>query len=380
MVTSSCKSCVCGRRYRKVMSKDSKSFVVQKPNWRILWLTMVFIVGYFTLGELFFRLDSVQAELTGPRVGSRHRQFEIQIARLEKLIQDGEPIDCIFLGNSMIWLGVNTLVVDQAFQQKTGQDIHCFNFGVSALPASSAGQIAQMLVKKYHPKILIYGTFARDYAIPADAEDAYVVSDTPWLKYQNGEFNLPGWLYAHSRVFQYKGHMRDFLLMNYLEDVFVPRDAPRYEAYGLDPKYDIRVDVRTSPDFESKDNRDPVKWLDHYAIQHENLEGLRRIVQQADYGVQVIVIEMPFYETALEFFPNGRQDYETYVQQVDSITASSLTSFWRVDEQPVLAPENWWDYFHLNLQGADLFSEWLGSQLADEYLSGNLTHFPSGAP
>jgi hypothetical protein len=359
------------------MSKDSKLFVIQKPNWRIVWLTLFFMVGYFTLGELFFRLDSVQAELTGPRIGSRHRQFEIQIARLEKLIQDGEPIDCIFLGNSMIWLGVNPLVVDQSFKEKTGGEIHCFNFGVSALPASSAEQIAPMLVQKYHPKILIYGTFARDYAIPADTEDAYVVSDTPWLKYQNGEFNLPGWLYARSSVFQYKGHMRDFLLMHYLEDVFVPRDAPRYQAYGLDPKYDIRVDVRTSPDFESKDNRDPVKWLGHYTIQQENLDGLQTIVQQADRGVQVFVIEMPFYEeTALEFFPNGSLDYNSYVQQVDSITALHHTPFWRMDDQPVLTPDLWWDYFHLNLEGANFFSEWLGDQLAETYLQGRLESIP----
>lgn len=357
-----------------------ESFAIQKPDWRILKLTLIFLIGYFVLGEIFFRIDAVQARLTGPRIGSRHRQFEIQIARLEKLVNEGESIDCIFLGNSMVWLGINPLVVNQSFLEKTGQEIHCFDFGVSALPASSAGQIAPMLVQKFHPKVLIYGTFARDYAVPLDAEDAYAVSDTPWLKYQNGKFNLQGWLYAHSSLMQYKGHMRDYLFMNFLEDVFVPRDVPPYQAYGLDPKYDIRTDVRASPDFESKDNRDPVKWLRHYKIQRENLDGLQKIVQQSDNGVQVIVIEMPFYETALKFFSNGKQDYDAYVQQVDSITAASLTPFWRVDEQPALVPEDWWDYFHLNLQGADLFSEWLGSQLADEYLLGNLTLSSSGTP
>lgn len=358
----------------------SESFTVQKPNWHILRLTLILLVGYFVLGELFFRVDAVQAGLTGPRIGSRHRQFEIQFARLEKLVNEGESIDCIFLGNSMVWLGVNPLIVNQSFQDKTGREIHCFNFGVSALPASSAGKIAAMLVEKYHPKVLIYGTFARDYAIPADVEDAYVVSDTPWLKYQNGDFNLQGWLYAHSRVFQYKGHMRDYLLMNYLEDVFAQRDVPRYQAYGLDPKYDIRVDVRTSPDFESADNRDPVKWLGQYEIQQENLEGLRQIVQQSDNGVEVIIIEMPFHENAYEFFPNKKQDYEHYIQQVDSITASSHTPFWRLDDQPFLSPENWWDYFHLNLQGAGHFSEWLGNELADTYLHDGLGFSSSVAP
>ena len=358
----------------------SDSFVVRSLNWRILRLTLILLVGYFVLGEWFFRLDAVRAGLTGPKIGSRHHQFEIQLGRLEKLVNEGEPIDCIFLGNSMVWLGVNPLIVNQSFQDKTGREIHCFNFGVSALPASSAGKIAAMLVKKYHPKILIYGTFARDYAVPADAEDAYVVSDTPWLKYQNGEYNLQGWLYSHSSIFQYKGHMRDFLFMNYLEDVFPQQDAPPYQAHGLDPKYDIRVDVRTSPDFESAQNRDPVKWLGHFEIQQENLQGLRQIVQQSDNGVQVIVIEMPFHENAYQFFPNEKQDYQPYIQQLDSITASSHTSFWRLDDQPFLSPENWWDYFHLNLQGADRFSEWLGNELADTYLQNGLGFSSSAAP
>jgi hypothetical protein len=347
-----------------------ESLAIQKPDGSIVWLTLMFLLGYFVLGEVFFRFDSVQAALTGPRIGSRHAQFEIQVARLEKLVNEGEPIDCIFLGNSMIWLGVNPLIVNELFQDMTGQEIHCFNFGVSALPASSAGQIAQMLVERYHPQLLIYGTFARDYAIPAEAEDAYVVSETPWLKYQNGDLNLQGWLYSHSAVFQYSGHMRDALLRKYLEDVFPQSDALPYKAYGLDPKYDIRIDVTTEPDLESKYNRDPVQWLGHFEIQPENLEGLRRIVQQAENGTEVIVLEMPFHANAYAFFPHGKQDYELYVQQVDSITASNQTLFWRVNDQPVLAPENWWDYFHLNLQGVDLFSAWLGNKLAETYLQG----------
>jgi hypothetical protein len=356
------------------------SLVLQKPNLRVLWLTLVFLAGFLLLGEFFFRLDAVQDRLTGLRIGSRHHQFEIQLGRLDKLVREGTPVDCIFLGNSMVWLGVDPLVVNQSFQEKTGQEIHCFNFGVSALPASSAGQIASMLVERYHPKVLLYGTFARDYSIPADAEDAAVVTDTPWLRYQNGDFNLRGWLYNTSRFVQYKGHLRDFMFNTYWEDVFPPKDVPLYQAYGLDPKYDIRTDVRTSPDFDSKDNRDPVNWLGHFEIRPENVEGLEKIVEQSDRGVQVIVIEMPFYdETAMEFFPNGKQDYESYVRQVDAITASRQVPFWRVDEQAPISPENWWDYFHLNLQGVNIFSEWLGGRLADAYLLDEVNLSPSTA-
>ena len=363
--------------FSKLKNKGiGESFAIQKPDWHVLRLTIIFLVGYLVLSEIFFRLEPVQRGLTGPRIGSPHRQFEIQVASLEKLVKEGETIDCIFLGNSMVWLGINPLVVNETFREQTGQEIHCFNFGVSALPASSAGEIASVLVERYHPKLLIYGTFARDYTIPTNAEDAYVVTNTPWLKYQNGEINLKGWLYSKSATFQYAGHIRDLLFMNYLEDVFPQSDEPLYKTYGLDPKFEVRLDVRNSPDFESADNRDPVKWLGHYKIRQENLDGLQRITQQTNDNVHVIVIEMPFYESALEFLPNGEQDYDSYAQQVDEITASTSTPFWRLDKQPVLTPDDWWDYFHLNIQGTDKFSKWVGNQLAAAYLQGNLGVLP----
>lgn len=349
-----------------------ESLVLQSPNWQILRLTLILLVVFFLLGEWFFRIDAVQAGLTGMRIGSRHRQFEIQVARLDKLVREGTPIDCIFLGNSMVWLDIDPLIVNEIFNENTGQKIHCFNFGVSALPASSAGQIATMLIDKYHPKILVYGIFARDYAVPASAEDAYVISETPWLKYRNGEFNLVGWLYDKSSIFQYKGHIRDLLYRHYPEDVLVQKNDPPYEAYGLDPKYDIRLDVRNSPDFESDHNRDPVKWLTNFQIQTENLNGLQTIVSHSNKDVHVIILEMPFYENALEFFGNGEQDYNNYIQQVDAIASTGDVPFWRLSEQPHLAPEVWWDYLHLNLKGASLFSQWLGDKLADTYPSGGL--------
>ena len=40
----------------------------------------------------------------------------------------------VFLGNSMIWLGLDLLVVSQEFESRTGHQILRFNFGVSALP------------------------------------------------------------------------------------------------------------------------------------------------------------------------------------------------------------------------------------------------------
>jgi hypothetical protein len=260
--------------------------------------------------------------------------------------------------------------VSQRIKEVTGRKISCFNFGVSALPASSAGQIAQVLVQKYHPKLLIYGTFARDYAIPVNAEDATAVSNTPWLNYQLGGVSLEGWLYDRSYFFKYKNYVADLLLFD-LEDVIPGYNGfPPYHDYGFDPKIGTRVDVSSTPNIDDIGSQDPHKWLFQYRILDENLNGLRQIMRQSEAGVEIIVVEMPFYPEAFDFFLNGEDDYNKYVEQVAWLSETTGTEFWRLKEQPKIAPGDWWDYFHMNVRGAKIFSEWLGGNLGNFLLEG----------
>jgi hypothetical protein len=335
-------------------------------------LAFALVILFLFLGELFFRADAVQARLSARHFGSRHRQLEIQLARLDHLVEQEGPVDCIFLGNSMTWLGVDPQAVMDEFAERTGQRLRCFNFGISALPASAAGKLAEVLVDAYHPRVLIYGTFARDYAIPVNAEDASVIVRTPWIRHRTGEIDLNGWLYDVSYGHSYKGHLRDLVALKVEEVTENNYGPPAYRAYGLDPKEDIRVDVRAAPDMNHPMNVDPVRWLQSYQILPENVAGLSQVLDQSEKGVQVIVLELPFYETGLAFFGNGQQDYNRYIQVVSELTAARGLPFWQAVDQVTVAPEGWWDYFHFNLSGAREFSQWLGAQLAGAYLQGSL--------
>jgi hypothetical protein len=336
-----------------------------KGHGRVLYLAISMLIAFCLLGEITFRQETVQKQMLGPQVGSRHAQFDGQWARLEKLVKEGQRIDCIFLGNSMVWIDVNPLIVSQRIKEVTGREISCFNFGVSALPASSAGLVAQVLVQKYHPKLLIYGTFARDYAIPGTAEDATAVSNTPWLKYQLGRVSPEGWLYDRSYFFKYKNYVADVLLFD-LEHVIPGYNGfPPYHDYGFDPKIGTRINVNGTPNIDDVGSQDPHKWLYQYRILDEDLDGLRQIMRQSEAGVQIIVMEMPFYPVGFEFFLNGEDDYNKYVEQVTQLSEATGTAFWGLNEQPKIAAENWWDYFHMNIGGAKVFSEWLGGHLGD---------------
>jgi hypothetical protein len=349
------------------------------PSKKFWMLTSAILLLFLLVGEVILRIDAVQNRLSAPSIGSRHRQLEIQFARLDRLVENEGPVDCIFLGSSMVWLGINPQVVSEIVEERTGHELRCFNFGVSAMPASSAGEVASVLVKKYHPSLLIYGTFARDFAIPADAEDAYVITETPWIRYRNGEFDLSGLIYELSKVYSYKGLANNFVQLGFdevFEDNFGPEE---FRAYGLDPKFDIRMDVNQSPlDPEDVGNENALSWLYEYNIYPKNPAGLRQIIQQVENGTQVVVIEMPFYQTGYQFFKNGKQDYDQYVNQVVQLTSSNGIQFWRLSEQDEIEMEGWWDILHLNIKGANQFSKWIGNQLSDAFLQSSLesTHRP----
>jgi hypothetical protein len=53
------------------------------------------------------------------------------------------------------------------------------------------------------------------------------------------------------------------------------------------------------------------------------------------------------------------------VQQVDQITELNGTPLWRIADHPEIPRQGWWDYTHLNIQGAEIFSQWLGAQLSE---------------
>jgi hypothetical protein len=68
--------------------------------------------------------------------------------------------------------------------------LSCFNFGVDALTPVSAAYLAQILVDTYHPKLLIFGTDARDFAIDRQSEETTVIADMAWVQYRLGKFNI----------------------------------------------------------------------------------------------------------------------------------------------------------------------------------------------
>jgi hypothetical protein len=316
--------------------------------------------------ELFIRTDFVRSHLTAPTLGSRHGQFEYQLARLERVVERDGPVNCIFLGSSMVWLGIEPETFSQAYKHKTGLDIRCFTFGVSALPTNAAGPVAEILIQDYQPELLIYGLSARDLAFPNQAEDAAVILGTPWVQYRSGHFTGQGWLYEHLYVFRYLPHFRKLLALDFgpLEDEFGTTSS---EWYGFLPREEPITDksLVSANDYA-------YEWLYNYKIWPETLLGLEQIVKQNGEDVQVIVLEMPVPPTHFDYYKNGRSDFDQYIAEIEPIIAAEGIPFWKTTDLQLIPKEGWWDPSHLNVEGAKVFSDWLGRRVGQAVIQGEI--------
>lgn len=346
--------------------QTERTLRLERPFGATLLLSLVLLV--FVLGsvELIARSRYFKAHVTSIDIGSAHGQFELQRGRLEMVVADGGPIECIFLGNSMVWNGFSPAVFARTIHRETGREMRCFNFGVDGMPPSGAAAIASVLVEDYHPRYLIYGTDARDYAVPPDARDAVVLLETPWLRYRRGEFSVNGWLYEHVHFLRYRETLGYLLRLEKL--YLVERNAMGLNsgAYGFGPSEVVADHVHTSPlghqDIASV--RYYLGLLSDYTIHPENVQALEEIAALNGDGTQVILVEMPIPETYLDFFGQGEEDYDHFVDLLTETAQARNIPFLRRPPAKALPENGWSDYSHLNVSGARIFSHWLGRKLA----------------
>jgi hypothetical protein len=334
-----------------------KHFYFDKNYLKMFLMTGLFLVILISLSEIFLRLNPINKYQLVPYLGSSHRQLEIQLERIQSFAEAEGQIDCLFIGSSMVWLGINPELFSQTYKDNTGEKLSCFNFGVATMPASAAGIMAEILVDKYHPRILLFGTSPRDYAIPIDSEDAKVILDTTWVQYQRGKFSLQGWLYSNSSFY---GNLENLnRLMRLDKSVITDIGTSEYDRYGFLPKTRPILEENIQAGID-----DAEKWLTHYEVLEENIDGLEQIAIISEKDVQVIIFVTPVQSSYYDYFQNGEQDLDKFVQIVEEVSTNHEIPFIRMPDSGIIPVDGWWNENHLNLTGANAFSAWLAGQVS----------------
>ena len=347
---------------------------LQRPFGQILTLTFIILLLLAGAAEFIARTDTFHALLIEPTMGSRHYQLGRKLVRLDALIKHEGPIDCLIIGSSMVDVGFDPQAFQEGYKQASGQDIRCFNFGIDASTAASAAAIAQMLVEDYQPRLLIYGTDARDYAVSPEDKEPAVILESDWIQYRLGQFSLNGWLIEHSYFRRYRDHL--FRLSRFQLESLRSHATTDFGIMpdGFTPLAKVSTYINDPPDLQddSFEVRYNHKIFSSYEMLAENLDALEKIMAHNQPGTQLIVTEMPVADGLFYFFGSGKDDYQRFVAQVDKLAKAHQVPFWQTDALEMIPDNGWFDYSHLNTIGAAIFSHWLGQQVGEAVMQGSI--------
>jgi hypothetical protein len=356
----------------------SATLQIRTGHGKTVWLTVLLFILLTAVAEWVTRSESFQAPFTPPKMGSRHYQLGHKLALLDTLIATTGRVDCIMLGSSMVDTGFDPVAFETGYKEMTGQNIHCFNFGIDAASAASTAALARIVVEDYHPRLLIIGTDPRDYAVPKEDPDPAVVLNAPWIAYRQGEFSLEGWLLDISYLYRYRQHLGRLARFQ-VEGTLWSNTKLNYEILpnGSTPlsKVSTYINDPPNPGDDSFEVTYYTRIYSSYQMLPENLESLEALMDYERSGIEVILVEMPVADGLYYFFGNRESDYNRFISRVGALATRYHVPFWQTEPLDFIPDDGWVDYSHLNKTGAKIFSTWLGQQVARAEQLGSIKSF-----
>ncbi len=328
--------------------------IISRPFGRVLFLAAVFLVSGWGIVEIILRVLQSSHMLPDNGYGTCFAEFDLKISLLDSFVKEEGFPDCIFLGNSMVDLGIDPQQFSFRYQDLTQRPIRCFNFGLLTLSTSPAGRLGHLLVDRYQPKLLIYGITPRDL-MDSRGEVSRPLLHDPWINQMAGYANVEGWVIENSLAYRGLISIRQQTKLPYIEELAYFQENPLSRLGYL--KQDRPNDTETGK-----------VLLSGYEASERDLLGLKEISQQANTKTQVIIMEMPVYPPFLEFYlEGGTSAYERlFIQPISTILTNQNTTFLRTQPsiEKVVCADCWQSNLHLNGEGAAQFSVWLADMLA----------------
>ncbi|MBN1562444.1 MAG: SGNH/GDSL hydrolase family protein [Anaerolineae bacterium] len=324
------------------------------PLGQTLALALLILAGMSMALEISARSPQVEQRVP-TAIGSRHADLDVKFGELDYLVEQTGRVDCVFLGSSVVNTGIDPAVVANVFRQQTDTSITCYNFGINGITAATAADLADLLIERYHPRVLVYGFTLRALGTYVDTTAADSLADSVWFRYQQGEFTLKGWFIDHSVAFQ-----RYLALRRWSRYAWQNPIGDRGTPTGFVP-YTFAVQEFVPPPF-----------LTNYAFSDQQLAGLDQIVAMRDQ-TPIILLELPAPPHTRAAFRGGVDEHRATIQQIADRATSGGVPVWLTSDRDLI-PENGWsgDVEHMNRRGAALFSQWLGGRLAEAFTDGEL--------
>jgi hypothetical protein len=337
-----------------------------------LLLGVVFLVVTVILLELAARSRLAGSYLPAPSKGINHRYIDLKLSLLQRVIEEEGPVDCIFMGTSMVAAGIEPVSFSQSYKETTGKDIRCFNFGIEALSLPSAAVLTRILAKLYKPKLIITGIFSTDFNNRFPRIIDRKVMKNPWIRHQLGNFNIKGWITDHFLSIQYV--LRFFQWMKhpeYSSDIAHQESKLSLSGYSRVTLFNETKIVGYIPNPERQ--RRIREKLKYFRFSPDRFTDLNSIIPFLSHsGVQLVLVEMPTHPAARAFFVRGERDHIAIMAEVARWAKQRGIVFIPVSDQKFVSDKFWRNSNHLNVLGAKCFGQWLGEQIGRAVKEGKL--------
>ncbi len=334
------------------------------PFGRTVVLGLVLAAAIAGVVELAARNRSLRERLPPETFGGGLVQLDRKLVLLGEMVERQGPVDCLFVGSSQVYRGIDPEIVDRNLRQAAGEGIRSFNFGLGGMSETSEPAVARILLEKFHPTLMVVG--ASSYGLherkDRDQFESHLAT-SPWFRYQGGDFSVGGWLSEHSVAFrQYSGYL-----------------FWREQTGEAEQKLRLAVENMSANGFGAFEpgefrgiDRGAIRALRRYQVSPDRLASLSELLRLRSPGLELLVVELPVSETALQHYGGGEFDHQQGLDAIEKLAAQHGVPFWRFPADRAIPADGWADFIHLNRTGAEAYSRWLGEQLREAVQDGRL--------
>jgi hypothetical protein len=276
----------------------------------------------------------------------------------------GEP-DCIILGSSPADLGIDPEAIEVGYHLMTGESVHCFNFSLADGSLSNLVDWGRYLIERLHPKLMILGVSIQDYCSGCSPHTHDLFQQLASNSYALRRFStLTAWLNPDFHDFQ------ETIQRSSTEIPISPSGRPVVTA-GF-----WKAD--SPPNFRLQRETVLRSVLQHYQFDSGQLPVLGEVFGLESEGVSLIVAEMPVHPALVKYLPNQAADFVDYAQRVSAYAGRANVAYLQPDYTTLqLNDTDWFDPAHLNANGAQTYSLWLGKQIT---ISAPFNHYVHKLP
>lgn len=302
--------------------------------------------------------------LPPPSIGSGQAQLDRKLVFLAEARRSGRPVDVVFFGNSQVYRGIDPVPFGEAFARQTGRRVHSFNFGLGGASEVSNVRLARILVGQSRPRLIVAGASSFSLAEDRGTKFAAQIEFNPWFLYREGRFNLDGWMIDHSAAFR-----------QYLGCLFWWEKRPETKLKGIRESIaGMRPDgfAPLPAGAPKKMHPNEQALLADFEMSPSHLEALCALLRLGGTN-HAALVEMPVPAATVKLYARQEEDHLLAREAMARVAARFSAPFLGLTEAPPIQDDHWYDYAHLNGEGAQDFSAWLGEQVGKAVREGRLS-------